>query len=214
MSVSRPSILRSAVVALAVGASTLGLMASPAAAEEASIAEVAAGNADFATLVAAATAADLAGTLADCSAGPFTVFAPTNAAFAAALAALGIPAEALLADTATLTSILTYHVVPGKVMAADVVGLTSATTLQGSSLAISVVDGAVKLNGTTTVTATDIEACNGVIHVIDSVLLPANLGAELPATGSSSSTLTVLALVFLVGGTLIAVGVRRRSATI
>ena len=189
-------------------------MASPAAAEEASIAEVAAGNADFATLVAAATAADLAGTLADCSAGPFTVFAPTNAAFAAALAALGIPAEALLADTATLTSILTYHVVPGKVMAADVVGLTSATTLQGSSLAISVVDGAVKLNGTTTVTATDIEACNGVIHVIDSVLLPANLGAELPATGSSSSTLTVFALVFLVGGTLIAVGVRRRSATI
>ena len=212
---TRPSFIRTALVAAALGAASLGFVASPAAAtEESSIAAVASGNADFSTLVAAASAANLAGTLADCSAGPFTVFAPTNAAFAAALAALGISAEALLADTATLTSILSYHVVPGKVMAADVVGLTSATTLQGSALSISVVDGAVKLNGSTTVTATDIQACNGVIHVIDSVLLPANLGAELPATGSSSSTLTVLALVFLVGGTLIAVGVRRRVAAI
>lgn len=208
------SFIRKALMVSAVTAASLGMMATPVAADEASIAEVAAGNADFATLVAAATAADLVGTLSDCSAGPFTVFAPTNAAFAAALAALGISAEALLADTATLTSVLTYHVVPGKVMAADVVGLTSATTLQGSPIAISVVDGSVKLNGTTTVTATDIEACNGVIHVIDSVLLPANLGAELPATGSSTSTLTILALVFLVGGTLMAVIVRRRPAAI
>ncbi|MGA1509139.1 MAG: fasciclin domain-containing protein, partial [Ilumatobacteraceae bacterium] len=77
-----------------------------------------------------------------------------------------------------------------------------------------VVDGAVKLNGTTTVTATDIEACNGVIHVIDSVLLPASLSGALPDTGSSTSTMTVVALVLLVGGTLLAVGVRRRTITL
>ena len=147
--------IRKGLIGLAAGAASLGLLAAPVSASESSIAEVASGNADFATLVAAVTAADLAGTLADCSAGPFTVFAPTNEAFAAALAALGISAEALLADTATLTSVLTYHVVPGKVMAADVVGLSSATTLQGSDISIAVVDGAVKLNGTTTVTATD-----------------------------------------------------------
>ncbi len=206
--------IRKGLIGLAAGAASLGLLAAPVSASESSIAEVASGNADFATLVAAVTAADLAGTLADCSAGPFTVFAPTNEAFAAALAALGISAEALLADTATLTSVLTYHVVPGKVMAADVVGLSSATTLQGSDISIAVVDGAVKLNGTTTVTATDIEACNGVIHVIDSVLLPASLSGALPDTGSSTSTMTVVALVLLVGGTLLAVGVRRRMITL
>lgn len=214
MSRSPQSLIRKALVATAVGAASLGMMSAPVAAEEASIATIAAGNADFATLVAAASAADLVGTLADCDAGPFTVFAPTNAAFAAALAALGIDAGTLLADTATLTSILTYHVVPGKVMAADVVALTSANTLQGSALSISVVGGSVKLNGTTTVVATDIEACNGVIHVIDSVLLPSSLAGQLPSTGAESSTLAVLALVFLVGGTLIAVGVRRRPASI
>lgn len=205
---------RRSLIGLAAGVLSFGAVAAPASASESSIAEIASGNADFATLVAAVTAADLAGTLADCSAGPFTVFAPTNEAFAAALAALGISAEALLADTATLTSVLTYHVVPGKVMAADVVGLSSATTLQGGDLSIAVVDGAVKLNGTTTVTATDIEACNGVIHVIDSVLLPASLSGALPDTGSSTSTLTVVALFLLVGGAIVVVGVRRRHVSI
>ncbi len=113
------------------------------------------------------TAADLVDTLK--GEGPFTVFAPTDEAFAA------LPegtVEGLLADIPALTDILLYHVVSGAVFAADVIGLESATTVQGSDIAISVADGMVTLNGVTLVTATDIEASNGVIHVIDSVLLP------------------------------------------
>ena len=128
---------------------------------------VAAGS--FNTLAAAVTAANLVDTLK--SPGPFTVFAPTDAAFAK------LPAgtvEALLADIPKLTAILTYHVVAGKVMAADVVGLNgkSAITVNGAEVAVST-DGGVKLNGATNVVKTDIECTNGVIHVIDSVLLPA-----------------------------------------
>ena len=128
---------------------------------------VAAGS--FKTLAAALTAANLVGTLK--SAGPFTVFAPTDEAFAK------LPAgtvEALLADIPKLTAILTYHVVAGAVMAADVVTMDgqSAKTVNGASLKISTTGG-VKLNGTTAVVKTDIVCTNGVIHVIDSVLLPA-----------------------------------------
>jgi transforming growth factor-beta-induced protein len=211
--------MRKSLVALAAGAAALGMIAAPAAAQtEPSIAEIAVGDDDFATLVAAASAAGLVPTLSDCSTGPLTVFAPTNAAFAAALAALGIEAADLLADIDTLTSILTYHVVAGKVMAADVVTLESATTLNGADISIAVVDGSVKLNGTTTVVATDIEACNGVIHVIDSVLLPPAATAEpvtttadggLPETGTSNAALTLLAVVAMAGGALMLV-VRRR----
>jgi len=212
--------MRKTIVSLAVGAAALGLVAAPAAAQsEQSIAEIAAGNADFSTLVAAATAADLVGTLADCDAGPFTVFAPTDAAFAAALEALGVTAEQLLADTATLTAVLTYHVVPGTVLAADVVTLDSADTLNGAPITIEVVDGAVKLNGDTTVTATDLTACNGVVHVIDKVLLPPTpvttgetVDAPLPDTGSSSNVLALVAVVALAGGALMLVTLRRRSA--
>ena len=120
----------------------------------------------FNTLVSAVQAADLVETLK--SNGPFTVFAPTDEAFSA------IPdsdLEALLADKEQLTEVLTYHVVSGKVMAEDVVGLDSATTVQGSDIAIEVVDGNVTVDGATVV-ATDIEASNGVIHVIDAVILP------------------------------------------
>jgi len=211
--------MRKTLVSLAIGAAALGVVAAPAAAQtEQSIAEIAAGNADFATLVAAATAADLVGTLADCDAGPFTVFAPTDAAFAAALEALGLTAEQLLADTATLTAVLTYHVVPGTVLAADVVTLDSADTLQGGAISIAVVDGAVKLNGDTTVTATDLTACNGVVHVIDKVLLPptaeavTTVDAPLPDTGTSSNVLALVAVVALAGGALMLVTLRRRSA--
>lgn len=128
---------------------------------------VSAGN--FKTLAAALTAANLIDTLK--GAGPFTVFAPTDEAFAK------LPAgtvESLLKDIPKLTAILTYHVVAGKVMAADVMkmGGKSATTVNGASLSISTKDG-VKLNGASTVVKTDIECTNGVIHVIDSVLLPA-----------------------------------------
>ncbi len=133
-----------------------------------SIAEIAAGDQDFSTLVAALGAAGLVDTLA--GEGNFTVFAPTNAAFAA------LPegtVDALLADpTGDLTQILLYHVVDGVAMAADVVGLDSVTTLQGEPISIEVVDGNVILNGTVMVTATDIVASNGVVHVIDGVLLP------------------------------------------
>ncbi len=124
----------------------------------------------FTTLVAAVEAAGLVDTLK--GEGPFTVFAPTDEAFAAALDALGLTAEELLADTETLSDILLYHVVPGAVYAADVIGLEAATTAQGSDIAITIDGDMVKLNETTTVVATDIEATNGVIHVIDSVLLP------------------------------------------
>lgn len=127
---------------------------------------VAAGS--FNTLAAAVTAAGLVDTLK--SAGPFTVFAPTDEAFAK------LPAgtvEALLTDIPKLTAVLTYHVVAGKVMAADVVGLNgqSAKTVNGATVAISTAGG-VKLNGTSNVVKTDIECTNGVIHVIDTVILP------------------------------------------
>jgi uncharacterized surface protein with fasciclin (FAS1) repeats len=124
--------------------------------------------AGFKTLVAAVKAADLAATLQ--SPGPFTVFAPTDAAFAK------LPAgtvETLLRpeNRAMLQSILKYHVVAGKVTAADVVKLTSAKSVEGRDLAITVKDGTVRIDAAN-VTKADVEASNGVIHVIDAVLLP------------------------------------------
>jgi uncharacterized surface protein with fasciclin (FAS1) repeats len=129
------------------------------------IVETAMGNPMFSTLVTAVKAADLVETLS--GAGPFTVFAPTNDAFAK------IPADTLavvLADKAKLTSILTYHVVSGKVMSADVANLTEATTVQGEKVKIDASNG-VMINDAKVVTA-DIECTNGVIHVIDTVLMP------------------------------------------
>ena len=127
---------------------------------------VAAGQ--FKTLAAALTAAGLVDTLK--GHGPFTVFAPTDAAFAK------LPAgtvENLLKpeNKAQLTAILTYHVVPGKVMAADVVKLKEAKTVNGNMLQVKVNGSEVMINDAN-VTATDIAASNGVIHVIDSVVLP------------------------------------------
>ncbi len=125
---------------------------------------VAAGN--FKTLVTAVKAAGLVDTLK--GEGPFTVFAPTDEAFAK------IPEDklqALLKDKKALTAVLTYHVVSGKVMAADVVKLDSAKTIQGQSLGIVTKDGKVTINGVNAV-KTDIVCKNGVIHVIDAVLMP------------------------------------------
>jgi uncharacterized surface protein with fasciclin (FAS1) repeats len=124
---------------------------------------VAAGS--FKTLATALQAAGLVETLK--GAGPFTVFAPTDEAFAK------LPAgtlEGLLKDKAKLTAILTYHVVSGKVMAADVVKLKSAKTVQGGSVTIDATKG-VKVDGANVV-KTDIACSNGVIHVIDAVILP------------------------------------------
>ena len=136
------------------------------------IVETAISNPDFSTLVAAVVSADLAGTLS--GEGPFTVFAPTNDAFAAALQALGLTADQLLGDTETLTSILTYHVVSGAMSAEDLLGMDGQelTTVQGAVLKVSVVDGAVVLNDSINVVTADLIATNGVIHVIDSVLVP------------------------------------------
>ncbi len=130
------------------------------------IVETAVGNGMFMTLVAAVKAAGLVDALS--GPGPLTVFAPTDDAFAK----LGkATIDSVLADKALLTKILTYHVVSGKVMAADVVKLTAAKTLQGGEVKVSVVGGAVKINDATVVVA-DVLATNGVIHVIDTVLMP------------------------------------------
>ena len=136
----------------------------------ADIVDTAVAAGEFTTLAAALEAAGLVDTLK--GPGPFTVFAPTDAAFAA------VPAEvldALLADPEQLRAVLTYHVVAGQVTAADVVGLESAPTVQGESVGIGVMDGMVVLNGASTVVAADVAASNGVIHVIDTVLLPPSL---------------------------------------
>ena len=125
------------------------------------------GAGTFTTLLAAAEAAGLVETLQ--GEGPFTVFAPTDEAFAA------LPAgtlDSLLADPEALKKILLYHVVSGSVKAADVVNLTSADSVEGSPIAIAVKDGMVYLNDAAKVTATDVMASNGVIHVIDQVILP------------------------------------------
>lgn len=121
----------------------------------------------FSTLVAAIKAAKLVDTLK--GAGPFTVFAPTDEAFAK------LPdgtVDALLKDIPKLKKILTYHVVSGKVMAADVVKLKSAKTVEGSDVKIDASNGGVKVNDAT-VSTPDVGADNGVIHIIDTVLIPA-----------------------------------------
>lgn len=126
---------------------------------------VAAGN--FTTLAKALTEAGLIETLK--GPGPFTVLAPTDEAFAKIPAA---DLTALLADKEALTKVLTYHVISGNVPASTVTTLTEATSLEGSKITIKVVDGKVMLNDASEVTATDIAASNGVIHVINTVLMP------------------------------------------
>ncbi len=133
------------------------------------IVDTAVADGRFTTLAAALTKAGLVETLK--GEGPFTVFAPTDDAFAK------LPAgtlDTLLLDEnkQQLTDILLYHVVSGKVMAADVVNLTSADTVLGSPISIKVMDGKVYINETIQVIITDVEASNGVIHVIDAVLIP------------------------------------------
>ncbi|MBT8098781.1 MAG: fasciclin domain-containing protein [Gammaproteobacteria bacterium] len=122
----------------------------------------------FTTLAAALEAADLIGTLK--GDGPFTVFAPTDDAFAK-LPEGTVESLLLPENRDKLVSILTYHVVSGKVAAADVVKLSGATTVNGSDVSIEVSNGSVMVDNAKVV-ATDIEASNGIIHVIDSVILP------------------------------------------
>ena len=146
---------------------------------------VAAGQ--FTTLAKALQAADLVTTLK--GAGPFTVFAPTDAAFAKLPAAT---LNSLLENPAELRKVLTYHVVAGKVTAADVVKLTEARTVNGANVQIAVRDGKVVLNGTSTVETADVMASNGVIHVIDTVILPpAAASSPAPASPAPSKTGTM-----------------------
>jgi uncharacterized surface protein with fasciclin (FAS1) repeats len=136
-------------------------------AETGTVVDVAVANEDFSTLVAAVTAAGLAETLS--GPGPFTIFAPTNAAFEALPE--GLVEKLLLPENKdTLVKILTYHVVGKQVLAADVAA-GDVTTVEGSTFAVTT-DGGVKINGSSTVTATDVMGSNGVIHVIDAVLVP------------------------------------------
>ena len=160
--------LKYALVALV--AVTASFSATVAKAETAgkTIVEIAAGAEDFSTLVAAVKAAELVDVLS--SEGPFTVFAPTNEAFAK------LPkgtVESLLKpeNKDKLIAVLKYHVVPGKVMAKDVVKVDSAKTAQGSSVTVTVEGKTVKVDNAKVI-KTDIEASNGVIHVIDTVIIP------------------------------------------
>jgi uncharacterized surface protein with fasciclin (FAS1) repeats len=139
--------------------------------EPGTIVDVAVAAGSFTTLVAAVQAAGLVETLS--GPGPFTVFAPTDEAFAAALESLGLTADELLADTEMLTSILTYHVIAGEVPASQVVTMDgqSVATVNGAEVKITV-DGDTVMVNDATVTAVDVDASNGVIHVIDKVLLP------------------------------------------
>lgn len=153
-----------AVLAVLGGQTSVSLQGADQAEKDIVDTAVAAGQ--FQTLVAAIKSAELVDTLK--GRGPFTVFAPTDEAFSR------VPKEkldGLLKDKKALAGVLTYHVVPGKVMAADVVKLNSAQTAQGKPLNIVAKDGKVMINGVRVI-KTDIVCKNGVIHVIDAVLLP------------------------------------------
>ena len=155
--------------ALRAAALALPLFLAVGQASAADIVDTAVAAGSFKTLVAALKAAGLVETLK--GAGPFTVFAPTDEAFAK------LPAgtlDSLLKpeNKAKLASILTYHVVAGKVMAADVVKIKSAKSVQGGPIAVKTKGGKVTLNGVSNVVKTDIGTDNGVIHVIDTVIMP------------------------------------------
>lgn len=153
-------LIRKLAISAAAGVAMVG------SAYAADIVDTAAGNSDFETLVAAVQAADLVETLK--GEGPFTVFAPTNEAFAE----LGTTVDELLLpeNKDKLTAVLTYHVVPGKVMSSDLQDDMMAATVQGSEVTIDLDNG--PMVGQANIVTPDIEADNGVIHVIDQVLVP------------------------------------------
>jgi uncharacterized surface protein with fasciclin (FAS1) repeats len=158
--------VRSLVTGIAVATVAIVQIPSVVVAQQQNIVEVASGNDNFETLVQAVTAADLAGTLS--GGGPFTVFAPVDAAFEK------LPSGALnnlVADRAALRSVLTYHVVSGRLTAADLQGRDYVTTLNGERLRVRTVNGRVMV-GNATVAMADVAASNGVIHATDTVLMP------------------------------------------
>ncbi len=153
-----------------------GGMMSGGAEMPATVVDIATSDENFSILVTALDTAGLVETLQ--GEGPFTVFAPTNAAFEALLGELGITAEELLARE-DLADILTYHVVPQQLLAADVLGAVDSAggtaeveTVNGAPISVSLDGESVVINGNATVTTTDLQAGNGVVHVIDAVLVP------------------------------------------
>ena len=175
--------------------STIALVAACGGSDDpvaANIVETAKADAKFSILVEAVVAADLATTLS--GPGPFTVFAPTNDAFAALLTELGLTKAQLLADKALLTSVLTYHVLPSKVLKAGVPAGKAITTVQGGIFKIDAVGADLVItdgrNRTARITATDLATSNGVIHVIDKVLLPAN--KNIVQTAAATPALSIL----------------------
>lgn len=160
--------MKKRILAGALSAAAIAALAAPlsASAQSKSIVDIASGDKRFTTLVSLVKKAGLAETL---SGGEFTVFAPTNKAFRK------VPTKtlnALAKDKAKLRAVLTYHVVEGTVKAADVVKLERARTVNGKNVRISVRGGNVFLDRSAKVTQTDIEASNGVVHVINRVLIP------------------------------------------
>jgi transforming growth factor-beta-induced protein len=166
------------------------------------IVDIALGNEDFSMLVSLLQQADLVTTLQ--GEGPFTVFAPTNAAFEDLLAALDISASELMAQP-DLAKVLLYHVVPGKVMSTDLVDGMNAPTVNGETLMVDLSNG-VMINESTVVLA-DLEATNGVVHVVDSILVPSNftlqevdMMEDLPQTGDLGLIPVFLLGIFSLGG--------------
>jgi uncharacterized surface protein with fasciclin (FAS1) repeats len=183
---------RTVLMAAALGAGTALLQACGGSDDEPqrNIVELAQNTPDLSILVEAVTAAGLANTL---STGTLTVFAPTNAAFAALLTELGVTKEALLANKPLLTAVLTYHVLGSKVMRADVPLGKAITPVSGgffkieSNNGLKITDGR---NRMSTITSTDIQASNGVVHLVDKVLLPAD--KDIVATASALPDFSIL----------------------
>ena len=183
---------RTVVMAAVLGASTTMLQACGGSDDEPqrNIVELAQNTPELSILVEAVVAAGLAPTL---SAGSLTVFAPTNAAFAALLTELGVTKEALLANKPLLTAVLTYHVLGSKVMRADVPLGKAITPVSGgffkieSNNGLKITDGR---NRVSTITSTDIQASNGVVHLVDKVLLPAD--KDIVATASALPDFSIL----------------------
>lgn len=183
---------RTVLLAAALGASTTLLQACGGSDDEhqPNIVELAQGNPDLSILAEAVVAAGLAPTL---STGTITVFAPTNAAFAALLSELGVTKEALLANRPLLTAVLTYHVLGSKVARADVPLGKAITPVSGGFFKIESANGLKITDGrnrVSTITATDIQASNGVVHLVDRVLLPAD--KDIVATASALPDFSIL----------------------
>lgn len=168
----RMSMVAAVAVALAMPAAAQDYLAK-------TVTDVAADSKDHTTLVAALEAADYADALRN--PGPFTVFAPTNEAFAKLAKAAPATYQAVLADPALLAKVLTYHVVAGDIKSAQAIGVAqqngTVNPLEGEPISLSLKDGKLTLNGSATVVTADILATNGVIHVIDTVIVPPSLSA-------------------------------------